>query len=161
VFAWIETRSDPKNLPVRPEHTRAEVWMALIRGATAIGYRGFENYKMDVRPDPEMMAELKRLNAQLARLAPALLADPAEAKVEMALQGGLACHLKATQLDGAITVFAQNIDLGADAATITVEGLKAGTQIEVLDEGRTLAAQDGRFTDRFAPLAEHVYRFRR
>jgi len=28
----------------------------------------------------------------------------------------------------------------------------------VVDEGRTLPAQDGGFSDRFAPLAVHIYR---
>lgn len=42
--------------------------------------------------------------------------------------------------------------IGADARKI------AGTRIEVLDEGRTIAAENNRFTDAFGPLGEHVYR---
>ena len=38
-----------------------------------------------------------------------------------------------------------------------MQGLKAGTKIDVVDEGRTLTAEDGQFTDDFGPLAEHVY----
>ena len=42
-----------------------------------------------------------------------------------------------------------------------LSGLKAGTQIEVVDEDRTIIAKNGKFSDEFAPLAEHVYRFRK
>jgi hypothetical protein len=41
-----------------------------------------------------------------------------------------------------------------------VHGLKAGTQVEVVDENRTIAAADGHFTDRFDPLAVHIYRMK-
>ena len=37
-------------------------------------------------------------------------------------------------------------------------GLKADTKIEVVGESRTLTAGDGRFTDEFGPLQEHVYK---
>jgi hypothetical protein len=46
----------------------------------------------------------------------------------------------------------------AGKATITVEGLKAGTSIEVIDEHRSIKAAAGKFTDTFAPLGEHIYR---
>ena len=39
-------------------------------------------------------------------------------------------------------------------AVITVEGLKTGTKIEVIDEDRVLTAEENRFTDNFAPLTQ-------
>ena len=170
---WIKDYS--KQIDVRPEYTRAEVWMALIRGATGIAYftHAWQPEYTQFAPKGEMLKELARLNAQLTRLAPAILAPAAKAKVAMTLSDDMACHVKATELDGALYIFAQNIDLGADAAkmkqgqditprggkaTITVEGLKAGATIEVVDEGRTITADDGSFSDEFKPLAEHVYK---
>ena len=41
---------------------------------------------------------------------------------------------------------------------MTVEGLKAGTSIQVIDEQRTIKTVAGKFTDDFAPLSEHIYR---
>ena len=180
LYAWIETSKGArwmtyeKQPDVLPIHTRAEVWMAVIRGATAIGYftHAWRPAFTEFAPTQEMQDELKRLNGQLARLSGAILADPATAKVEMTLAGNLNCHVKATRHEGALYLFAQNIDLGEGAeklrqfdpikprggtGTITVEGLKAGTRIEVVDEGRSLTATAGKFTDEFAPLAEHVY----
>ncbi|MFQ6098168.1 MAG: hypothetical protein ACE5O2_10620 [Armatimonadota bacterium] len=181
VYAWIEANTGSKwitpsvQIPLKPMHTRAEVWMAIIRGATAIGYFT-HRWKPDYRqfaPEPEMVAELKRLNQQITKLAPAILADPARVEIDMSMSDDLPCHFKATQFDGALYIFAQNTDLGpnkdnlrqgedirprAGEALIRVEGLKAGTRIEVLNEGRTLTAEDGQFSDRFAPLAEHAYR---
>lgn len=186
IYAWIETNKGsqwmtPALQPdVRPEDTRAEVWMAIIQGARAIGYfthkwfdpDGTPNYS-SFAPSREMQAELKRLNDQLTRLAPAILADRPTVSIGMSMSEDLPCHLKATQLDGDLYIFAQNIDLGKDAAklqqfdpisprsgqgTITVVGLKAGTQVEVVDEHRGITAEEGQFTDDFGPLAEHVYR---
>ena len=184
VYAWIETSKGSKWMPyekqpdVLPIHTRNEVWQAIIRGATAIGYfthAWFPEFK-EFAATPEMQQELGRLNAQLTRLAPAILAPPAKNKIEMTLGEGLNCHFKATESKGYLYIFAENIDLGPGAemakqydpiyprngkAIFTVSGLKAGTRIEVVDEQRTITAEKGRFTDEFAPLAEHIYRMKR
>lgn len=170
LYAWIETNTGSRwvspsaQKPLEPRHTRAEVWMAVIRGATAIGYFTHQwrpKYRQ-FAPTAEMRKELKRLNDQITRLAPAILSRPAGQGVEMKLPGGLRCHCKATEQDGALYVFAQSMALsGAEAgATITVEGLKAGTAVEVIEENRRLTARAGAFTDSFAPLAEHVYRIK-
>jgi len=197
LYAWIETNrgsrwiSPAKQPEVKPEHTRFEVWSCIIRGASGIAYfthkwkdpDGNDHYmQFAPKEDKAMLAELKRLNGQIARLAPAILGETAKVKVKaeaMALAGGAdqnvesALHLKATIADGATWIFAQNIDLGPNAeklgqfqpiapragkATISVEGLKAGTKIEVVDENRTIDAEDGKFSDDFAPLTEHVYK---
>lgn len=192
IYVWIETHKGSKwmtyerQLDVLPKHTRFEVWGVLIRGATAVGYftHAWRPSFTEFAPTADMQAELKRLNGQITRLAPAILADPAKTEIRMALavkpQGvtsdqaaALECHFKATDHDGSLWIFAQNMDLGPGAeklkqfeqisprggtATITIAGLKAGTTIEVVDEGRTIAARDGSFSDAFGPLAEHIYR---
>jgi hypothetical protein len=183
VYAWIETSKGSKWMPyekqpdVLPIHTRNEVWQAIIRGATAIGYfthAWFPEFK-EFAASVEMQQELARLNAQLTRLAPAILSPATDIKIEMKLAGDLNCHFKATQLDGYVYIFAQNIDLGPGAekakqydpihprggtAAFSIRGLKAGTTIEVMDENRTIVAGKGKFSDEFPPLGEHVYRIR-
>lgn len=186
IYAWIETSKGSRWMTyemqpdVLPIHTRNEVWQAIINGATAIGYfthRWAPKFE-EFGAAPEMQEELKRINGQLTRLSAAILAAPADAKIEMKLAGegaDLLCSFKATQHDGAVYLFALNNDLGPGAdkakqfdpikpragkATFTVPGLKAGTKIEVVDENRTLTAEDGKFSDEFAPLAEHIYKIK-
>ena len=86
------------------------------------------------------------------------------------------CHRNLCTVDkfnGSTWIFALNMDLGPGAekakqfdpiyprsgqATFIVPGLKKGTRIEVVDEQRTIIAEKGKFTDEFAPLAEHIYK---
>jgi hypothetical protein len=154
--------------------------MALIRGATEILYfthSWFPEPYTQFAPNAEMIAEMHRLNDQITRLTGPILAEPAEgvAMILAAADGAaLKCHFKATRYKGLTWIFAQNMDMnpGKDGrgraainprtgkAVFTVEGLRAGTVVTVVDENRTITADAGRFTDEFAGLAEHIYRLR-
>ena len=184
VYAWIETSKGSqwmtyeKQPDVLPKHTRFEVWGVLIEGATAYGYftHAWRPEFKEFSPTAQMQAELKRLNAQVTRLSGAILATATDKAVTMKLAGDLKCHLKATEYDGSLYIFAQNQDLGPGGeekmqfepvsprsarATFTVGGLKAGTTIEVVGEERAIKAADGgRFGDEFDGLAEHIYRIK-
>lgn len=170
VFACIEVcrgnRSSSDGQPdVRPDEMRAAVWMAIFRGATGIVYFTHSSQPTfaEFAPDVNMQRELKRLNGQITRLAPAILADEPKEHVSITLPGGLTGELIAREHDGAVHLFAGNLDRlrQSGTATITVEGLKQGTKVEVIDEGRDIDAADGQFTDEFAPLAVHLYRIRK
>jgi hypothetical protein len=181
VYAWIETSKGSRWMTyerqpdVLPRHTRFQVWGALIRGATAIGYftHAWRPQFSEFAATPEMRQELARINAQITRLAPAILASPSQRQINVTLSSDLGSHFKATEHDGQLYVFAQNTDLGPDAdrlrqfdpinprsatATIRVEGLTGGTVIAIDDEERTIIAEEGQFTDEFGPLQERVYR---
>jgi len=183
VYAWIETSKGSrwmtyeKQPDVLPIHTRNEVWQAITHGATAIGYftHAWRPVFKEFAPTQEMQKELKRLNTQISRLAPAILAAPAQKNISMKLANGLNGHFKATRYHGDLYIFSVNTDLGEGAehakqfdpidprggrAVFTIEGLKAGTKIEVVDEKRTIHAEEGKFSDDFAPLAEHIYRIK-
>jgi hypothetical protein len=171
---WMSYEKQPDVLPI---HTRNEVWQAIINGASGITYFTHA-WRPDFRefaPTPEMQKELKRLNSQITRLSPAILAGPPKNKIEMTMGDGLKCSFKATKFWDSIYIFSQNNDLGPGAekakqfepifprtgkAVFTVKGLKSGTIIEVVDEQRTITAEDGKFSDEFAPLTEHIYRFK-
>jgi hypothetical protein len=180
VYTWIETSKGSKWMSyelqpdVLPMHTRNEVWQAIINGATAVGYftHAWRPEFKEFAPTDEMQKELARINEQITRLAPAILAKPAKEKIKMVLGDNLLCSFKATKYKGALYIFSENNDLGPDAekakqftpihprtakAIFTVPGLKAGTKIEVVDENRTITSTKGQFEDQFAPLAEHIY----
>jgi hypothetical protein len=183
VYTWVETSKGSKWMTYEKQpdvltiHTRNEVWQAIINGATAIGYftHAWRPEFKEFAPTEEMQKELLRINTQITRLTPAILAGPAKKKIEMAFENGLYCQFKATENEGSVYIFALNSDLGPTAdkakqfdpispragkATFTVASLKAGTKIEVIDEKRTITAGDGTFTDEFSPLAEHIYKMK-
>jgi hypothetical protein len=48
----------------------------------------------------------------------------------------------------------------ATTASITVPELPGKNTVEVLDENRSLVAENGAFTDRFDPWTVHLYRIK-
>ena len=183
VYAWIETSKGSRWMSyelqpdVLPVHTRFQVWGSLIRGAVGIGYftHAWKPEFVEFAPTEDMQRELAAVNGQMTRLAPAILAPRTARAVSITMSDGLTSHFKATEHAGHLYIFSQITDLGPDAdklgqfdpinprggrATIIVPGLTAGSTVEVVDENRTITAQDGRFEDDFKPLGEHVYRIR-
>jgi hypothetical protein len=168
VYSWIETSKGgqwtgplEKQKDVTGEHIRAEVWMSICRGATIIGY--FTHvwkpaYRQFGVPEENQRA-LRAINEQITRLAPALL-SPAAAPALHIESGGVKLDGLARLLDGRLHVFAVNYDerLKKTQATMRIEGLPEGKTVEVVDEGRSLRSEAGRFVDSFDPLAVHIYR---
>ena len=75
-------------------------------------------------------------------------------------ESGVKLDVMARQSGADTYLFAVNFDprLKRTEATLKLPGLRAGSPVEVVDENRTISAQDGDFNDTFAPLAVHVYR---
>jgi hypothetical protein len=147
---------------VKPEHIRAEVWMSICRGATAIGYFTHiwkPQYAQFGVPEENRRA-LKQINEQITRLTPAILGHPSARAASIESSNGTKLDLLAPQSGNGLYLFAVNYDERArkSTATIRVAGLTTGTVVNVVDEGRTLKSQEGVFADTFAPLAVHIYR---
>lgn len=168
VYAWIETSKGgqwtgplDKQHDVTPADIRAEVWMAICRGATAIGYFTHiwkPSYQQFGVPEENRRA-LRSINDQITRLTPALLGEPLPAAVTIQAPGDVKLDVLARSSAGRRYVFAVNYDsrrVPADA-TIAMPGLAAGQSIAVIDEDRTLRSEAGQFRDAFAPLAVHLY----
>jgi hypothetical protein len=169
VYAWIETSKGgqwtgdlERQKDVTPAHIRAEVWMAICRGATAIGYFTHvwkPSYNQFGVP-PANREALAQINGQITRLAPAILGDEPGRAVSIQGENAVKLDALAKRKDGDIYIFAVNYDeaMKKAAATVKVEGLKAGTNVIVDNENRTIKSNDGSFEDSFEPLAVHVYR---
>lgn len=169
VYAWIETSKGGQytgtlenQKPVTPADIRSEVWMAICGGATAIGY--FTHvwkpaYNQFGVPEENRRA-LREINDQITRLTPEILGAKPKHTVTAAAGEGVKLAALAKAHAGALSIFAVNYDERKKEAQgeIKVDGLAAGTEIEVVDEGRTLKAEAGTFRDTFAPLAVHIYR---
>jgi len=169
VYAWIETSKGgqytgplERQKDVTPAHIRAEVWMAVCRGATAIGYFTHvwkPSYKQFGVPEENRRA-LREINGQITRLTPAILGGQPQRAVTIKSEESVKLDVMAKTLDRQLVVFAVNYDqryLGTEA-TIAVEGLAAGVDVEVVDEDRTIRSGAGSFSDRFDPMAVHIYR---
>ncbi|HEV8605187.1 MAG TPA: transglutaminase-like domain-containing protein [Tepidisphaeraceae bacterium] len=170
VFECIETSKGSqwvdyaKQIDVKPEHTRAEVWMAIIRGATGIMYftHAWRPAFNEFEPTEEMRAELKRLNGQITKLTPPILADEFAGKVGISFEDGVKGEIMAKEHEGSVYLFANDLDMKKGGkAMISLEGLKKGQRVEVVDEGREIAAEQGNFSDEFGALGVHIYRIAR
>lgn len=173
VYAWIETSKGGQytgplenQKEVTGRHIRAEVWMALCGGATAIGY--FTHvwkpaYSQFGVPEENQQA-LKEINDQLTRLAPAILAtrETEKLRVEVPEKARLAAFL--TTHEGFAYIFAVNYD--PEEKPVTAKFILSGLAdsvsgpVEVVDEDRSLPLSDRQFVDNFGPLGVHIYRIR-
>jgi hypothetical protein len=169
VYAWIETSKGGQwtgplegQKEVTGEHIKAEVWMCICRGATAIGYFTHiwkPSYAQFGVPEANRLA-LRQINEQITRLARAILGQPREGLAAIQSPDGVKLDMMTREYDGALYLFAVNYDerLRAVTATIQVPHLAAGKPVSVVDEQREITAGEGRFADYFAPLAVHIYR---
>jgi hypothetical protein len=172
VYAWIETSRGgqwtgdlERQKEVKPEHIRAEVWMAICGGATSIGYfthiwkPSFDSFGAPA----ENRKALRQINDQITRLAPAILSDPADQAVSIRAEGDVKLAVLAKQHKEELWLFAVNYDEGLRRAeaVVSLEGLAAGSVVTVVDEERTITSGAGSFADAFEPLGVHVYRIAR
>jgi len=168
VYAWIETSKGgqwtgplERQKDVTPGHIRAEVWMAISSGATAIGYFTHvwkPSYRQFGVPEENCRA-LREINEQITRLAPAILSDVPKRSVTVEAEGGVKISALAKQHEDELYVFAVNYErLVGAKVNFAMEGLPAGKDVTVVDEARTIRSGAGSFTDSFGPLAVHIYR---
>lgn len=182
VMCWIETThiKDPEKKPT-PAQTNCEVWITMVHGARGVGYF-CHDFTLESRRasalsrDKEMLAQLKKTNGKLLKLAhvinapgaPKLLVVKSVGDGRVIASARTLHRLKKVGDAGGVAVYgrgstgtyvmAVNVLGEKAAATIPVEGLKKGATVTVLEEGRTITAdRDGEFSDEFAPYQEHVY----
>lgn len=171
VYAWIETSKGgqytgplEQQKEVTPRHIRAEVWMALCGGATAIGYFTHiwkPSYNQFGVPE-ENQAALRQINEQLTRLTPAILSVRENERLEVVAPPGSRIAAFLTRHGGSVYVFAVNYDpqLRAVPVKFNLKSLSPASDdtLEVVDENRTIRLQGAVFEDQFAPLDVHIYR---
>lgn len=172
VYAWIETSRGgqftgplERQHEVTPAHIKAEVWESICAGATGIGYFTHiwkPGYKQFGAPLENRRA-LREINDQITRLTPDILGAAPKRAVSLATEGGVQVAMLARENAGTLSIFAVRYDTAATAtaaATIKVEGMPAGEEVFVVDEGRKLKGEAGAFKDQFEPLAVHIYQIK-
>ena len=171
VWNCIECTRIGSDRKATPAQVKAEVWMSLIHGS-----RGLIYFVHEWKPkfnehallnDPEMLAAVTAINAQIKSLAPVLSGDTLNALFPLVPpdwkpqpDGEAPVAWMAKRHEGAVYVFAVCMRDAKGKAVIRLEPLRAGMTAEVLGEGRSIKAADGRLEDDFEPYAVHLYRIR-
>lgn len=164
VWCWIET-THINNAATKPSpfQVTSEVWMALIHGASGIGYfchewtPAFNDHAL--LDDTEMARAVEQINAQITELAPVLNSSSLDDDLLVATTGDvpLAVMYKARQ--NQYYIFAVNMRAETTTATFAINSVSTADQVEALYEDRHIAAADGTFQDQFSGYAVHRYRF--
>jgi len=163
VWSCIEcTRiSHPDGQMATPDQVKAEVWMAIIHGATGLIYFVHEfkpKFNEHALLDhPEMLDGVTATNRQIQELAPVLNSPtlPGLAKVDTGSKDAPVAVM-AKKHRNSTYLFAVAMRPVDTSATFTVKGLGNATA-KVLGEKRTIPLQGGKFQDQFAPYAVHLY----
>jgi len=180
-FEWIETSGGSRW--VSPSHqrhpfpyeVRAEMYMAIVKGAKAlglfthswvapekIGNPAFQEKAKSDTPDYSTFAipqanqdEIKKVTSQIKRLTPVIYSPSTPGKVSKKAGGWIETLVKESA--GKTYIFAVNFERKAGKVVFSVNGLKRGTRITVDDESRDIEAGEGEFADEFSEHAVHIY----
>jgi hypothetical protein len=164
VWSCIETthiqRSGRKPTPAE---VRAEVWMALIHGARGIIYfaHQFEPTFVEAAllADAKMLAAVTKLNQQITELAPVLNApEPSIGVTVHSTNAAVPIAYLTKQHEGCIYLFAVAMRPGTNTVKFASKDFSGTKIVAVLGENRTLAVENGTFTDSFGPWEVHLYR---
>lgn len=148
-FQWIEAaewRCPGGPTAVTPTTVRAESWLAIAGGARGLGF--FPAYWT-----PAVGRAIADISRDLARLGPAIFSF--STPVTATSPGGLV-KVGARARGDTLYVFAVNTGRTRAEASIRLQRLE-GRRVAVLDERRSLSADEDVFTDEFAPFETHIY----
>lgn len=164
VWNCIEcTRIQTPDKKATPHQVRAEVWMSLVHGSMGLIYFVHEwtpkFNEAALLSDPVMLEAVTRLNRQIQRLAPVLNSPTlAGAATVSSSAASVPIAAMAKRYHGDTYVFAVGMRDGAATGTFGLSGRDGRQPVEVIDEDRTLASENGVFRDEFKPWDVHLYR---
>jgi hypothetical protein len=147
-FQWIEAgpmEHCRANEDPTPAVVRAETWLAIAGGARGIGY--FPDYWAE-----DIRNEVRRVNREIAALAPALLAPV----VNATWSPQSPVRVSARKYNGALYVIAANTSTAPANASFTVPGL-SGRKLHVFGDGRVLTPMGNLVVDKLPGLGTAVY----
>jgi hypothetical protein len=161
VWAFVETTPirDEARRP-SPHAVRAEIWMSLIHGARGIVY-----FVHRFRPrfnesgllaDAEMARAVAEINRQIRELSPVLNGPAVRGGAAVASSVPIDAAVK--RHGGSTYLFAVAMRDAATRGTFTLGGLHGRAAVEVIGEGRSIEAVDGKFSDDFEGYGVHLYR---
>jgi hypothetical protein len=159
VWAFIETTSIEAQQHATPAELRAEIWMALIHGATGIVYFVHE-WTGGFREDgifryPDIVAAVAKTNDTIKALAPVLNRPTIAGMVAVSSVVPIATMAK--RQGDVLYLFAVAMRREKSTPWFAIRGLRDG-QATVIDEDRTVTIRDGILEDSFAGYGVHLYK---
>jgi hypothetical protein len=164
VWACIETThvSNEKVMPT-PRQVRSEVWIALAHGATGIIYFCHEFKPREIEAGllahPEIVEAVKSVNAEVAALAPVLNSPTVEGAAGVASsRDDVPIRTLCKTHGGATYVIAVSMRDAPTRGRFTLSGRSGNVRVQVVGEGRSIDAPQGKFEDAFDGYGVHIYR---
>jgi hypothetical protein len=138
-----------------PDQFRAEVFSAIVHGATGIIYfpqRIGQGFLFDAM-NPQVEAEMKKVNARITRIGNALMTQKDPSGVSIGVDGALLATWR--KYNGKTYFVVLNNSDKAVAAKMDVKGVSGTATVD--GENRTVAIKSGTISDSFKPYEAHVY----
>ena len=162
VWMALETTAlDPARRPM-PAEVRAEVWMALIHGATGILYFVHE-FRPKIREDaifryPDILDEVTRTNHLIKSLAPVLNSPSLNGTIRISSKTPIATMEKV--YENKLYIFAVAMQNYPSTVKIMADDLHDATA-SVIGEDRSLTVSQGILEDNFEGYGVHLYEIER
>jgi hypothetical protein len=146
-----------------PAQVKSEVWMSLIHGSNGLIYfvhqfapKFDEHALLD---EPEMLAAVTAINAQIHELAP-ILNSPSIADIATVTSSSdkVPISLMVKRQKAVTYLFAVAPRDGDTHATFKLKDAPASATVDVIGESRTIPLHAGEFADDFSSCAVHLYR---
>jgi hypothetical protein len=158
VWTAIETTALNPAIRPTPAQIRAEVWMALVHGATGIVYFVHE-FEPTFHDDaifryPDILEEVTRTNERIKSLAPALKSPSVSGKVSVNSRIPIATMVKVYQ--DTTYIFAVAMLDSPSVVRITIDDVDH-TSARVIGENRSVTILQGTFEDQFPGYGVHLY----
>lgn len=158
------TRISNPDVKPTPEQVRAEVWMSLIQGARGIIYfvHQFKPRFIEAAlfEDPDVLAEVTRINAQIRDLAPVLNSRTIDGEVKVnSADPAVPVAAMVKRYGGHTYVFAVGMAAGRTRASFRDRSGAIAGKVTVIGEDRAIEPEAGGFADDFGPYALHLYRY--
>jgi hypothetical protein len=162
VWCWIETTHINSTSMPTPAQVKAEVWMAIIHGASGFGYFCHEwvpefnaNALLD---DPVMFPAVTGINEQVQQLAPVLHTPDLSGMVSVeSSAAGVPVDIMVKSFRDTLYIFAVAMRDGQTDATFTLAGMSGG-KVSVMGEDRELVVSGNAFEDHFDAYGVHLYK---
>lgn len=154
------------NVETKPtaDQVRSEVWMSIIHGSQGIIYfvHQFEpNFsEASLLEDPELLAGVTRINAQVQELAQVLNSPALESRVSVRSENNLPVATMMKQYLGTNYLFAVGMENRAAEVSLKIPELSGVRTVERIGEARSVTVESGEFREHFKPYEVHLYRFR-